>query len=64
MAHMNGRITVTPDVLFGKPHIKGTRISVDQVLSCLSEGFSFEKIIDEFPYLTKEDVRACVEYAN
>lgn len=61
---MEERINTSPDVLFGKPHIRGTRISVDQILSLLSGGDSFEKIMEEFPDITEEDIRACIAYAN
>lgn len=61
---MKERIITSQDVLFGKPRIKGTRISVEQILSCLEEGYTVEKIIKEFPEITKEDVRACIKYAN
>lgn len=61
---MNGRIVVTPDVLFGKPRIKGTRISVDQVLALLAEGHNFPDIMKEFPDISEADIRACIEYAN
>ena len=61
---MKGRIITSQDILFGKPRIKGTRISVEQVLSCLEEGYTTEKIIQEFPDVTEEDVSACIKYAN
>lgn len=56
------RIVVQSDILFGKPHIKGTRISVEQVLACLSEGWDNKKIIKEFG-VTKDDITACIDYA-
>lgn len=58
------RIITSSDILFGKPRIKGTRISVDQILSCLAEGQTFQEILKEFPDVTKEDIQACVSYAN
>lgn len=61
---MKERITASPDVLFGKPRINGTRISVDQILSMLGEGHNFAEILKEFPDITEEDIRACVAYAN
>ncbi len=57
-------IVSTPGILAGKPRVKGTRIPVQQVLQCLSEGWSIKKIIDQFPSLSKEDIQACVAYAN
>lgn len=61
---MDIRIIATQDVLFGKPRIKGTRISVDQILSSLAEDNTFDDILKEFPDITKDDIRACIEYAN
>ncbi len=67
MSFMNDysdHIVSTPGILAGKPRVKGTRIPVQQVLQCLSEGWSMKKIIDQFPSLSKEDIQACVAYAN
>lgn len=61
---MKERVITSHDILFGKPRIKGTRISVEQILSCLEDGYTVEKIIEEFPDITKEDVSACIKYAN
>ena len=58
------RITVDPEVHFGKPCIAGTRITVQGVLELLGEGLSFDEIIQGYyPDLTPEDIRACVQYA-
>lgn len=58
------RIEVNPKIHFGKPCVAGTRIPVLSVLELLSEGLSFEKIIqDYYPDLQIEDIRACVQYA-
>ena len=58
------RITVNPDIHFGKPCIEGTRIPVQDVLELVAEGLSFEQIIkDYYPDVTTEDIRACVRYA-
>jgi len=58
------RIEVNPKIHFGKPCVAGTRIPVLSVLELLSEGLSFEKIIqDYYPDLQIEDIRACVRYA-
>lgn len=54
----------TPDVLRGKPRIKGTRIPVSLVLGYLAAGNTVEKIIGEFPDLTKEQIAACLDYAR
>ncbi len=60
----NSRISIDPEILFGKPRIKGTRISVEQVLSCLEQGLSIDKIVDEFPPLNTEDVYAAIHYSR
>jgi len=54
----------TPDVLGGKPRIKGTRIPVSLILGYLAMGNTFEEIIREFPDLTKEQIAACLDYAR
>ena len=58
------RISVNPKVHFGKPCVKGTRITVQSVLEAIDEGLSFEEIVQtQYPDLTVGDVRACVRYA-
>lgn len=57
-------IVSTPDVLHGKPRIKGTRIPVSLILGYLANGSTFEEIIKEFPDITKEQISACLDYAR
>jgi uncharacterized protein (DUF433 family) len=57
------RISVDPAVRFGKPCIRGTRISVGDILEYLGSGMSEDQILKEFPQLTREDIRACLVYA-
>jgi uncharacterized protein (DUF433 family) len=58
------RIVVNPKVHFGKPIIKGTRITVQNVLELLNEGLTFKQIIqDYYPDLKQDDIRACLQYA-
>ena len=57
------RISVDPTVRFGKPCVRGTRITVGDVLGYLAAGTSPEQLIAEFPQLTLEDIRACLAYA-
>lgn len=60
-----GRIMIDPAIVHGKPHIKGTRIMVYQILDLLTAEKTTEEIItDYFPDLTKDDVLACIDYAN
>ena len=61
---MASRIIIDPEVLSGKPIIKGTRISVEFVLELLSSGMSVEDIIKEYPHLKREDVLAAITYAT
>jgi uncharacterized protein (DUF433 family) len=57
-------IVSTPDVLHGKPRIRGTRIPVSLILGYLAAGYTVEEIINEFPDLTKEQIEACLDYAR
>ncbi len=61
---MNERISVNPNIHFGKPCVAGTRITVQNVLELINEGISFEEIKREFyPDLETEDIKACIDYA-
>jgi uncharacterized protein (DUF433 family) len=57
------RIVVDPKILVGKPIIKGTRISVEFILELLSNDWSYEKILQEYPQLQKEDILAAIQYS-
>jgi len=57
-------IVSTPDVLRGKPRIKGTRIPVSLILGYLAAGSTIEEIIEEFPDIKKEQIAACLDYAR
>ncbi len=56
-------ITVEPGKRGGKPCIRGMRITVYDVLGYLAAGMTIEQILEDFPYLTKEDIYACLSYA-
>ncbi len=58
-----GRITIEPGKRGGKPCIRGMRITVYDVLEYLASGMSHSEILEDFPYLTEEDIRACLSYA-
>ena len=58
------RITVDPEVLVGKPVVRGTRLAVEFVLELLAAGQTEAEILDEYPGLTREDVLACLAYAS
>ncbi|MEG3905680.1 DUF433 domain-containing protein [Microcoleus sp. B4-C5] len=57
-------IVSTPDVLRGKPRIKGTRIPVSLILGYLASNNTVEQIIDQFPDIAKEQIAACLDYAR
>lgn len=56
-------ITIEPGKRGGKPCIRGMRITVYDVLGYLASGMTNEEILDDFPYLTEEDIRACLSCA-
>jgi uncharacterized protein (DUF433 family) len=58
------RITVRPDVFGGKPIIRDLRISVELIVSLLAQGVSVEDILDDYPGLEPDDIRACLAYAH
>ena len=62
MTNLLERITVNPKVCFGKPCIKGTRIWVSLILDFLAAGMTFEDILEQYPHLTNEDIRATIAY--
>lgn len=63
MANDGERIVCDPNVLGGKPTVRGTRISVEHVLGMIAEGMGEDAICKSYPRLSREDVRACVVYA-
>ena len=63
MKHYSEVITINSNIRFGKPCIRGMRISVYDVLNWLASGMSQEEILTDFPELTREDILACLAYA-
>ena len=57
------RIEINPDVMQGKPVVRGTRVPVELLLRKLAEGASFDDLLDAYPRLTADDIRACLAYA-
>lgn len=57
------RIDMNPGILAGKPVVKGTRISVEQVIDHLASGWTNQDILDNYPKLAIEDIHACLAYA-
>lgn len=56
-------VTIEPGKRSGKPCIKGTRITVYDILEYLASGMSEDEILADFPYLTRDDIRACIAFA-
>jgi len=57
------KIEIAPNIMFGKPVIKGTRVTVEQILRKLAGGMTIEEIITDHPHLRKEDILAAQEFA-
>lgn len=60
----DGRITLDPDICNGKPTLRGKRITVQTILGYLSEGDSESEILQQYPSLEAEDIRACLRFAS
>jgi uncharacterized protein (DUF433 family) len=58
-----GRITINPAVRFGKPCVRGTRLTVGDVLGFLASGMGEAELLEDFPQLSHDDVLACLAYA-
>ncbi|MGB6063800.1 MAG: DUF433 domain-containing protein, partial [Desulfomonilaceae bacterium] len=58
------RIIIDPAILVGKPVVKGTRLAVEFIVGLLAEGWSEQDILDNYPGLTGEDIKACLSYAR
>lgn len=58
------RVTMDPEVMGGKPCIRGTRVTVGTITGLLASGAEIPEIIELYPYLTIEDVRAALSYAT
>ncbi len=57
------RIVSAPDIMLGKPVVKGTRITVELILRKMAEGMTIEELLEAYPHLTKDDVLAAVSYS-
>lgn len=58
------RITLNPQIMVGKPVIRGTRLTVEYILNLLAHGASIQEILDEYTGLTPEDIQACFLFAT
>lgn len=63
MIRYSDRIIINPNIRFGRPCVKGTRISVYDVLSWLASGMSHDQIVTDYPELKEEDIKACLAFA-
>ncbi len=61
---LSERIVVNPEVLAGKPVIRGTRLAVEFILELLAAGESESDLLENYPGLTREDILACLSYAS
>jgi uncharacterized protein (DUF433 family) len=57
------RITFNPDIMVGKPTLRNMRITVEQVINSLAAGIPEEELLEEYPELEKDDIRAALQYA-
>jgi len=57
------RITTDPNIVLGKPVIKGSRITVELILRKLSEGMTIDELLEAYPHLTKDDILAALSYS-
>ena len=64
MENLLHRIESNPAILAGKPVVKGTRLSVQFIVNFLTKGSTHQEILDEYAYLTEEDIRACLAFAK
>jgi len=58
------RIVVDPEILVGKPVIKGTRLAVEFMIDLLAQDWTEEEILRNYPGLTEDDIHACLSYAS
>ncbi len=62
--NLMNRITINPEICNGKPTIRNTRYTVDLILDLLSAGMSDKEIIDDYPALEIDDIKACLTFAS
>jgi len=58
------RIVIDPDILVGKPVIKGTRLAVEFIIDLLAQGWTEQDILRNYPGITRQDIQACLAYAS
>jgi len=60
--NLEERVIVDPKIMAGKPVIKGTRVTLEAILKRLAEGLSVEEVLEDYSYLTMDDIRATLLY--
>lgn len=58
------QIVIDPNIIVGKPVIKGTRLAVEFIIELLAQGWTEEDILENYPGLTRDNIKACLAYAN
>lgn len=58
------RIVLDPQILAGKPVVRGTRLAVEFIIDLLAQGWTEDELLRNYPGLTREDIRACLSYAS
>lgn len=61
---MSDRISIDPNICHGKPTIKGTRVLVANILGALASGDSFDEILEDYPNITAEDIKAALAFSS
>ena len=61
---LEDRIVLNPEVLAGKPVIRGTRLAVEFIIDLLAQGWTYEDIVQNYPGIDIEDIHACLQYAS
>ncbi|MBI9037702.1 MAG: DUF433 domain-containing protein [Bacteroidales bacterium] len=64
MDNLLNRITLNPDICHGKPTIRNMRYPVEMILDLLSSGMTFQDIIDDYPAIEFDDIKACLAFAS
>lgn len=64
MSNWQERIVVDPEILVGKPVIRGTRLAVEFIVDLLAQGWTEQQVMENYPGVTHEDILACLHYAS
>jgi len=64
MMNKQDRIAIDPEILVGKPVVRGTRLAVEFIIDLLAQGWTEKEILRNYPSLSQEDIQACLRYAS